>query len=423
MAKQSTSGSNIDYPVYQTSQDGQSYDELKTIYAQVEKTGQTYVDPDSLAIWAIKKGYDPNFGDPKNLQKAMTPGSPTYPTFAESTSKEQQNMKNFSYTGLLPSGDLKQTPLTVSIGKANQYMVTTPEGKVVKATSPEGQKTIKAAGFKNIYEAAEAQKSAGGQILPTGQSTNLQSQFELPTTENIGDYQFQTGDTALDDYLNNTILPKFEEVFANDPTAVLDDAAFEQAIKEVQQAYGPLFEQELKTIEESYNLSKGSLEAGQEKTQFYLGEELKTGLEEIGKQKGRLEEDVGIKKERIARNYQDALEESRAAFASRGLAFSGIREGKESKLGEAKETQLKDVELEKQRTLEDLLSAETKLKTNIPYEQAYQKGAFETSLSELGTQLGKEKQALEAEKLALEAEAKAKTKGYMGTVLSSPEFY
>jgi hypothetical protein len=47
---------------------------------------------------------------------------------------------------------------------------------------------------------------------------------------------------------------------------------------------------------------------------------------------GETKEDVGIKRQRIARNYQEATADTQAALANRGLSFGGTRQVAEEKL-------------------------------------------------------------------------------------------
>ncbi|MBI4137441.1 hypothetical protein HY469_05255, partial [Candidatus Roizmanbacteria bacterium] len=84
-----TSGSNAGIPVSQQRGSGESYEEIKRLYQNIEKTGQTYIDPDGLAAWAVKHGRIPNFSTEQYLKDTFTPGHARY---VAPSAQEQKNI-------------------------------------------------------------------------------------------------------------------------------------------------------------------------------------------------------------------------------------------------------------------------------------------------------------------------------------------
>lgn len=227
--------------------------------------------------------------------------------------------------------------------------------------------------------------------------------------------QFNTGNPQLDDFLNNTWLPLVQAEFAGDPTSILNDDIFKKVEERVNATYGPIFQNELNLIEGGFGRSFRELEAQQVQ-----------GIQEAETGRTRTLEDVGTQKERIARSYGEALDDSRAALASRGLAFGGTREKVESGLEQQRQTQIGEVERAGQRILEDITTQSQNLGLGTPLEQQlaagqYQ-GALGRSLEGLVAGRTQSQQQLEGEKvLQIEAE-KSRLRGLGGQLLANPNF-
>ena len=83
-----------------TRSQGIDYEKAKQLYLDKEKTGQGSVDPNGLAVWAIKNGYTPSFGDTWAINKGLNEQQQGgYTGWVAPTAQEQQNINNF-YQGL-----------------------------------------------------------------------------------------------------------------------------------------------------------------------------------------------------------------------------------------------------------------------------------------------------------------------------------
>jgi hypothetical protein len=159
----------------------------------------------------------------------------------------------------------------------------------------------------------------------------------------LGDTTFKSGNPEIDKFINDVYIPLIESSFSNNPTAIFDDAAFKTYKDRIDKTWGPIFERELKTAQEAYDRSVTGLkeEAGFQK-------------EQLGLTETRNLEDTRIGKQRIARNLDEAKQESSMAMAARGLTFGGSRRKAETKLEQAAAESASDLEKESKRTLEDI---------------------------------------------------------------------
>jgi hypothetical protein len=163
-----------------------------------------------------------------------------------------------------------------------------------------------------------------------------------------GKMVFNTGNTQLDEFLNNTYLPLLEaELGGGDPNAIFDSEAFAKIKERVDATYGPIFENELRMATETFDLSKEGITAQQEK----LTEDTAIGKE-------RTLQDTATQKQRVARSFAEAQEESKLAMAARKLTFGGARKKEERKLKTAEGEQIGDLEKAKNRSLQDLTGQE-----------------------------------------------------------------
>mgnify|MGYP001583294958 CR=1 FL=1 len=234
---------------------------------------------------------------------------------------------------------------------------------------------------------------------------------------------FNTGNPAIDKWLNETWLPLVEAEFATDPSAVLNDIKFQEINDRIEKTFGPIFKKELSLVEETFNRNQEQLKATQTRTERELSESLGRGVEDIGKQRSRTQEEANITRERVARNFSEAMAESQAALADRGLTFGGVRQQKESRLNVAKDESLADVGRQEQRTLQDLLSQEGRLRSDVSAEQQFQSGQFGRSLGEMQSSFEKQKQAIEGEKLLQIASEKNRLRTLGASLLQNPQYF
>lgn len=102
-----------------TRSQGIDYEKAKQLYLDKEKTGQGSVDPSSLAVWAIKNGYTPSFGDTWAINKGLNEQQQGgYTGWVAPTAQEQQNISNFYQS--LNQTDALAAPQNAPIRGSNQ---------------------------------------------------------------------------------------------------------------------------------------------------------------------------------------------------------------------------------------------------------------------------------------------------------------
>ena len=262
--------------------------------------------------------------------------------------------------------------------------------------------------YNRAIERGDPRATAGGVTYDTEEDVWRPRAAEkikedpMTTKDKFGKLKFNTGDPALDDFLNNIYTPLIEaELGGKDPNTIFDSEAFKKIKERVDSTWGPIFEKELKQAEDTYNLSKTGVEAGRTKT-----------LEDIATERTRLGEDVETKKVRIARNYTQAQTESDQAMSARKLTFGGSRKKATDELGLDKQQELGDLATVQQRSLQDLASNEE-----------YQTGTYGRQLTELEQGFDKTKSDLEGEKTLQYAAERERLRALGSSLIKNPEFY
>lgn len=277
-------------------------------------------------------------------------------------------------------------------------------------------------------------KSLGGEAALTKPSGSLLGTIKGALPQMLGQSgqgaltdvtgtMFSTGNAAIDDFLNNTWLPIVEAEFSSDPSAILDSIKFQEINDRIEKTFGPIFKKELALAEETFNRSQEQLKATQTRTERELSESLGRGVEDIGKLRSRTQEEAKITRERVARNFSEAMAESQAALANQGLTFGGVRQQKESRLNVAKEESLADVGRQEQRTLQDLLSQEGRLRSDVSAEQQFQSGQFGRSLSEILSSFEQQKQQVANERVLEQAAEKERLRTRAASLLQNPQYF
>lgn len=200
-----------------------------------------------------------------------------------------------------------------------------------------------------------------------------------PTTPQPG--QFNTGNAEMDRWYNDVWMPLIEAELTGNPDAIYDTNAFKQLVEKVRTEWEPTYQYEFGEAEKTYLRGREEMEA--EKSDFERGLQLR---------RTRLAEDVGVKQQRIARNYQEAMKDSTDAMAARNLTFGGTRRKAERQLGEQKLEQETELKQQETRTLEDL-AREEEMKT----------GQFGRQLGEMEQGWGRQQKEL-GEMIPIETE-------------------
>lgn len=239
---------------------------------------------------------------------------------------------------------------------------------------------------------------------------------------------FSTGSPDLDDFLNNQWLPLMQAELANDPSAILNDEAFANIKERVEAAYGPIFQNELNIAQETFGQIKAEIDADRARVERELGTDttqgtqLERGLADIGTQESQIQEDAGIKKERIARNFQEAMADSQAALAARSLSYGGTRRRNERRLGEQKAEDIGTVDRTANRALDELDTERQRLQSDIPFNRGQSTGALDRRLSTAQTTLGREENRIAGERTIQEAEERRRLRELGGSLLGNQSF-
>ena len=457
MAKKITgyNAGDKNYPIYQI-REGQSYDEIRKLYDQIEKTGQTYVDPNSLAVWAIKKGYQPSFGDENYIKRNIPNYSPGVVN-QEGTQKlidkvllEAKNIDNLQQHDWWNSSPFKKQAYE------QLQTLTQDPNQMAKYVKDKGLTNLKGYSWwntlpnkKEVYSIIEtlnkqdtpqkgvldtpSDNQTNGPTLPddgtfpgeiTGPAPGTPEQPGVPDDPGTGDFKFTTGNPELDEFLNGTYLKIIEDEVNSlaDPNAILNEDVFKQIKDRVDKAWGPVFQNELNLVNETFDRSKAQLDANKTETERSLSTTLSRGTEDFGTQRSRTLQDVGIQKERIVRNYQDALSESQQALASRGLAFGGTRVKEEGRIEEYKQRDLSDLERNSQRTLDDLTTQQARLGSDVGTNQDFLTGQYGRDISGLTSGLEQQKKSLEGEKTIQYADERKRLRDLGAYYMQNPEF-
>lgn len=210
---------------------------------------------------------------------------------------------------------------------------------------------------------------------------------------------FNTGNPEMDNWLNNVWMPLIEAELSQNPSTVYDSEAFKKLAENVKATWEPTYQYEFGEAEKTFLRNKQEIEAQQ------------TGFEkELGATRTRTAEDLMQGQQRIARNYDEAMADSRDAMTARNLAFGGTRLKAERQLGEAKTAQEQELAQKTSRTLEDL-QREEELKT----------GQYGRQLSELEQGYGQTKKQLGEIIPTKTEEEKQRLLNLGGTLLQYPD--
>lgn len=294
-------------------------------------------------------------------------------------------------------------------------------------TDDRGNKTVIVGG--KTYAASESNQALKDAINAAGGTTGTTTNNTFAQTLGVDNAmldssgtRFNTGNASMDDFLNNTYLPLLEAEFAGDPTAILNDELFDSIKERVDKAYGPIFEKELKSAEEIFTRETEGTEAEKQRALREQQLSLERGREDITRDITRTGEDVTAGKQRIARNLQEAVNDSALAMRNRQLTFAGERIKQERKLGESAALDTADLERSGARTISDLQTKGSRLETDVPYETDYLKGQYGRELSRLGSEYDKTKSDIEGERTLQYAEERKRLRELGGSLLQNPEF-
>ena len=263
--------------------------------------------------------------------------------------------------------------------------------------------------------------SPTGQPFPVAQGRELvqQPQLSAPTQAQIsastGPTQFSTGDPVLDDFLNNTYLPMIELELSGDPTAFLNSEVFKNISERVGATFGPIFEAAKGQIEQDFGLAQESLGLTREQQ---IADVART-RKDIDTSRGRIGEDVAEIRQREARNFQTAVQESAAAFASAGRAFGGGRIRAERELTKKSAEKIRDVERQSGRQLQDLTQQESRIGEQLGFAER----GLGLQERQLDIGRGRELQELTGERTLQEAQERARLRQLGADILRNPEFF
>lgn len=240
---------------------------------------------------------------------------------------------------------------------------------------------------------------------------------------------YSSGNPEIDNFINNVYLPLFEAELSDDPTKLYNSDAFKQIAARVEAAYGPIFKTELDQIKTTFD--RNSAELGSQRSEFERefgtgadnqGTTLTRGLEDVTTTRNRLTEDVGVQKQRIARNYQEAMKDSEDALSNRNLLYGGTRIKEERRLNESKQDELNAVDSTSRRTLEDLQRQQDRMSSDVGFQRDTGLGRFGRQASELQSGYDLDTRKLEGEKTLQQAEERRRLLELGGTILSNPNF-
>ena len=273
---------------------------------------------------------EPTPTEPTPTVPTPTPTTPGAEPFVPAPGPdESQQIFNRIINGELNPGEDEWTAMYVN-GEATPAMQAAYNNWEAYLQTPEGQNFDW--NTRNLAHQAYEDFRAG--ILTVNQlSSNLQTLGVAPPSFLQPDAtDIVTGNPELDTFLNEQFLPLLEEMFSDNPAALLESDFFSGIEEMVEETYGTQFAEMLRLATETYERSRIGIEAQREKGLEDLEERLERGLEDIEVGEARTAEDVRLGKERIGRNLIEAQEESRAALANRGLTFGGVRRKEETRL-------------------------------------------------------------------------------------------
>jgi len=234
--------------------------------------------------------------------------------------------------------------------------------------------------------------------------------------------RFNFGIPEIDDFMNNVYLPIWEAEFSADPNALLNSDAFDMIKERVEATYGPIFKRELAAVNDAYNLKRAGTSATDERTQRELADKLSRSLEDIQTGTSRIESDLETGKGRISRNYGEALEDSRAAMANRGLSFGGTRQKGEDKLTTQRDEGITDLQNAANRKMQDLATEKLRMQGDIPYEQGYQTGVTNRQQQSDRDEVERRRREIEGERTIQESMEKERLRTLGATVIGNEEF-
>jgi hypothetical protein len=446
---------------------GIDYEAAKQLYLDKEKTGQSSVDPNSLAVWSIMNGYTPSFGDTWAVNKGLNERQQGgYTGWQAPTAQEQQNISNF-YQGLndtealanpqiapIREGGAKVTAQTTQPTKdseiARAQQVWADADKLAGTPGKYANKTADQI-RTDAHAYAESLRNGGpigstqapglgafGEPL-TGLTQTLQGAGTTGSTtggtpgttdappgtayDANGKLIFSTGNPQFDEFLNGEYAASWDaELNGQDPNTFFNSDAFKTIKARVDATWGPKFAQDLADAQASFDLTKQGTEAQQKKSETDLTNQLTRGQEDTTLQTGRLNEDLGVQQKRIARNYSQAMEESTMAMAARKLTFGGSRQKAEAKLGEDRSLDLTAANTANQRSLADLQTQQGRLATDIGNQQTYNTGAYGRELQGQQNQFDIQKREIGGQLPVKYAEERANIRTLGGNMLKLPEF-
>ena len=447
-----------------TRNQGIDYEKAKQLYLDKEKTGQGSVDPSSLAVWAIKNGYTPSFGDTWAINKGLNEQQQGgYTGWVAPTAQEQQNISNFYQS--LNQTDALAAPQNAPIREGGAKAQSSKDSEIARAQQVWADADKLAGTGKYINKTADQIRTdahayaeslrAGGPILnqETGQPVgSTQTPGGSPGTEVTptvdqngnpiapstpgaqtpppgtaydanGKLIFSTGNPQFDEFLNGEYAASWEsELNGQDPNEFFNSAAFKSIKARVDATWGPKFAQDLTDAQASFDLTKQGTEAQQKKSETDLTNQLTRGQEDTTLQTGRLNEDLGVQQKRIARNYSQAMEESTQAMAARKLTFSGDRQKAADRLGQNQSIDLTAANTANQRSIQDLQTQQSRLATDTQNSQDYNTGAYGRELQGQQNQFDIKKREIAGQLPVKYAEERANIRTLGGSLLSNPQF-
>lgn len=234
---------------------------------------------------------------------------------------------------------------------------------------------------------------------------------------------FSTGNPQFDEFLNGEYAASWDaELNGQDPNTFFNSEAFKSIKARVDATWGPKFAQDLADAQSSFDLTKQGTEAQQKKSETDLTNQLTRGQEDTTLQTGRLNEDLGVQQQRIARNYNQAMDESKLAMAARKLTFSGDRQKAENVLGQNKALDLTAANTANQRSIQDLQTQQSRLGTDTQNAQDYNTGAYGRTLQGQQNAFDIQKREIAGQLPVKYAEERANIRTLGGSMLSNPQF-
>lgn len=297
---------------------GMSKDEVQKLYLAKEKTGQTSVDSNSLAAWAIKNGYTPNFGETSAINKILDqqlnkPSGQNGLGWKAPSAQEAQNINSYLQNGFPSGGSAQNAPSKDSeIARAKQVWENADSlagtGKYVGKTADQ------------IRESAHAYAESlrnGGSVDPTAGGTYTASQDSAPT-----DTPTSPGGNA------GTTTPADPVASAAGYDAALKQMESDPNFKTLPPSIQSLFRDTLKSYDfnKELNVQNVLTEFNRIKTETIdprFSQEVNKFTNDLTKEVDALNASRDMEKETLAANAGQDIRQAKAGLEKAGMTFTG----------------------------------------------------------------------------------------------------